>query len=186
MPLEYVRKRRDCKRVIPMPSPRDSVAHPMRPREVESSDRFRIGQGRGRYRIPGGGSSFPASSSAGSAPSPLGFGPCVYKWDRQGCAAHQRISAVPPVSPPPSTSAGPTVVFTATPSTVNFGQPVVVQWTTVGAVRCVGKRDLNPVVPLQEKVSTYPRMDRDYELECFDAQGNATSQRVQITVVQPS
>ena len=91
----------------------------------------------------------------------------------------------PPTTPTPPTSSGVSALLTAFPTTVVYGSPSLLSWTSARAVSCTGG-NFNTGGRTAGTLSVTPTDTTLYTLTCTDASGNRAFSTATVTVIAPT
>jgi len=91
----------------------------------------------------------------------------------------------PPTTPTPPTSSGVSALLTAFPTTVVYGAPSLLSWTSARAVSCTGG-NFNTGGRTAGTLSVTPTDTTLYTLTCTDASGNRAFSTATVTVIAPT
>lgn len=93
--------------------------------------------------------------------------------------------STPPTTPTTPTSGGVSALLTAFPTTVVYGAPSLLSWTSAHAVSCTGG-NFNTGGRTSGTLSVTPTDTTLYTLTCTDASGNHAFSTATVTVIAPT
>ncbi|TSD04947.1 MAG: conserved repeat domain protein [Parcubacteria group bacterium Greene0714_7] len=93
--------------------------------------------------------------------------------------------STPPTTPTAPTSGGVSALLTAFPTTVVYGAPSLLSWTSAHAVSCTGG-NFNTGGRTSGTLSVTPTDTTLYTLTCTDASGNRAFSTATVTVIAPT